>query len=73
MEQVTLADYPVKGLYFMVVNSPQNLTITAVSSMRKLRISVGAEKELINHKLFNTCMENAFERIFKYALNETSS
>ncbi|RZC86690.1 hypothetical protein C5167_030041 [Papaver somniferum] len=73
VEQVSLADYPVKGLYFMVVNSPQNLTITAVSSMGMLRISVGAEKELINHKLFNTCMENAFERIFKYALNETSS
>ncbi|KAI3981312.1 hypothetical protein MKX01_004576 [Papaver californicum] len=72
VEQVSLANHPVKGLYFMVVNSPQNLTITAVSYMGKLRIAVGAEKELIDHKLFNTCMENAFERIFKDATNVTS-
>ncbi|KAI3891015.1 hypothetical protein MKW98_007320 [Papaver atlanticum] len=73
VEQVSLADYPVTGLYFMVVNVPQNLTITAVSYMGKLRIAVGAEKELINHKLFNTCMENAFEKIFNDAINVTSS
>ncbi|KAI3872035.1 hypothetical protein MKX03_009895 [Papaver bracteatum] len=73
VEQVSLADHPVTGLYFMVVNVPQNLTITAVSYMGKLRIAVGAEKELINHILFNTCMEDAFERIFNDAINVTSS
>ncbi|KAI3872037.1 hypothetical protein MKX03_009897 [Papaver bracteatum] len=73
VEQVSLADHPVKGLYFMVVNVPQNLTITAVSYMGKMRIAVGAEKELINHILFNTCMEDAFERIFNDAINVTSS
>ncbi|KAI3872535.1 hypothetical protein MKX03_012234 [Papaver bracteatum] len=73
VEQVSLAEYPVKGLYFMVANVPQNLTITAVSYMGKLRIAVGAEKELINHKLFNTCIENAFEKIFNDAINVTSS
>ncbi|KAI3934354.1 hypothetical protein MKW92_005675 [Papaver armeniacum] len=73
VEQVSLADHPVKGLYFMVVNVPQNLTITAVSYMGKLRIAVGADKDLINHILFNTCMEDAFERIYNDAINVTSS
>ncbi|KAI3955861.1 hypothetical protein MKW98_006221 [Papaver atlanticum] len=73
VEQVSLADHPVTGLYFMVVNVPQNLTITAVSYMGKLRITVGADKELINDKLFNRCMEDAFETIFNDAINATSS
>ncbi|KAI3948612.1 hypothetical protein MKW92_011232 [Papaver armeniacum] len=65
VEKMSLAKYPLKGLYFMVVNIPQSLMVTIVSYMGKLRITIGSEKELIDQKLFNTCMEKAFERIYK--------
>ncbi|KAI3893810.1 hypothetical protein MKW92_012784 [Papaver armeniacum] len=65
VEKMSLAKYPLKGLYFMVVNIPQSLMVTIVSYMGKLRITIGSEKELINQKLFNTSMEKAFERIYK--------
>ncbi|KAF6159605.1 hypothetical protein GIB67_034567 [Kingdonia uniflora] len=35
----------------------------------KLRVAVGAERGFIDHKLFNSCLDKAFERIFKAALN----
>ncbi|KAI3837198.1 hypothetical protein MKX03_010763 [Papaver bracteatum] len=68
VEKISLANHPVTGIYFMV-----SLMITMVSYMGKMRISVGAEKELINNKLFNTCLEKAFENIFKAATGSTSS
>ncbi|KAI3922588.1 hypothetical protein MKX01_006277 [Papaver californicum] len=73
MEKISLENRPVKGIYFMVVNVPQSLMVTMVSYTGKMRIIVGAEKELINHKLFNACLEKAFERIFKAAIDSVSS
>ncbi|KAI3960642.1 hypothetical protein MKX01_003816 [Papaver californicum] len=73
VEKLSLANHPVKGIYFMVVNVPQSLMVTMVSYMGKMRITVGAEKELINHKLFNTCLEKAFEIIFKASMDSVSS
>ncbi|KAI3894950.1 hypothetical protein MKW92_007389 [Papaver armeniacum] len=73
VEKISLANHPVKGIYFMVVNVPQSLMVTMVSYMGKMRIAVGSEKELINHKLFNACLEKAFERIFKDAMDSVSS
>ncbi|KAF5199114.1 O-acyltransferase wsd1-like [Thalictrum thalictroides] len=68
-EQIALANHPCKGMYFMVVAVPQSLTITMVSYMGKVRVAVGAEKGFINHQQFTACMEKAFERIFKAAIN----
>ncbi|KAI3903746.1 hypothetical protein MKW98_020569 [Papaver atlanticum] len=59
VEKISLANHPVKGIYFMVVNVPQ------------MRIAVGAEKELIDQALFNACLDEAFERIFKAALSSS--
>ncbi|KAI3987040.1 hypothetical protein MKX01_036830 [Papaver californicum] len=67
VEQMSLANHPVKGLYFCVINAPQSLLISLVSYMGKVRVTVGGEKELINHKLYNSCLNKAFERIFKAA------
>ncbi|KAF6140009.1 hypothetical protein GIB67_042148 [Kingdonia uniflora] len=69
MERIALAEHPCTGIYFMVVGVPQSLTITMVSYMGKLRVAVGAERGFIDHKLFNSCLDKAFERIFKAALN----
>ncbi|GLT63750.1 hypothetical protein SLA2020_362890 [Shorea laevis] len=43
-EAMTLANHPLKGLYFMVAGVPQSHTITIVSYVGKLRIAVGTEK-----------------------------
>ncbi|KAI3854223.1 hypothetical protein MKW98_024646 [Papaver atlanticum] len=73
VEKMSLAKYSLKGLYFMVVNIPQSLMVMIASYMGKLRITIGSEKELINQKLFNTCMENAFERIYKASTKTIST
>ncbi|KAF2283189.1 hypothetical protein GH714_043519 [Hevea brasiliensis] len=65
VERMALANHPVKGLYFMVVGVPQSLTITMVSYTGKLRIAVGTEKDFIDPQKFKSCIENAFEMIFK--------
>ncbi|KDP24113.1 hypothetical protein JCGZ_25770 [Jatropha curcas] len=67
VESMALANHPVKGLYFMVVGVPQSLTITMVSYTGQLRVAVGAEKGFIDTQKFNSCIENAFEMIFKSA------
>lgn len=67
VEQMALANHPCKGLYFMVVGVPQNLTITILSYMRTLRIAVGAEKGHIDSQKFNSCIEKAFELMYKAA------
>ncbi|RZC52679.1 hypothetical protein C5167_021106 [Papaver somniferum] len=72
LEKMSLANHPVKGLYFMPVNDPVSLFLTMMSYLGKMRIGVGVEKELINHKLFCTCLEKAFERIFEAAMGSSS-
>ncbi|KAI3908544.1 hypothetical protein MKX01_009346 [Papaver californicum] len=73
VEKISLANHPINGFYFMVVNVPASLMITMISYMGKMAISIGAEKELINHKLFSNCLEKAFERIYEAAMDSASS
>ncbi|KAE8660901.1 putative Bifunctional methylthioribulose-1-phosphate dehydratase/enolase-phosphatase E1 2 [Hibiscus syriacus] len=63
VEQMALADHPVKGLYFMVVGVPQSLTITMMSYMGKLRVAVGTEKGYIDPTKFKSSIETAFGMI----------
>ncbi|GAB4832007.1 hypothetical protein Ancab_006024 [Ancistrocladus abbreviatus] len=68
VEQMALANKPVKGLYFMVVgapSTPQSIIITVMSYMRNLRIAVGVEKGFIDLQKFKMCLENAFQLIFE--------
>ncbi|CAK9171068.1 unnamed protein product [Ilex paraguariensis] len=67
VEQVALANHPVKGIYFAVVGAPQSLGITVMSYVGKLRVAVLVEKGFIDPRLFKSCIENAFELIFKAA------
>ncbi|KVI04342.1 O-acyltransferase, WSD1, C-terminal [Cynara cardunculus var. scolymus] len=68
LEKMTLANQPVKGLYFMVVNIPQSLTVTMMSYMDQLRVAVGTEKDLIDPVKFKNCTEQAFSMMFNVAV-----
>nr|POE50296.1 o-acyltransferase wsd1 [Quercus suber] len=70
VEQVSLDNHPIKGLYFMVLGVPQNLIITIVSYMGNLRISAVMEKGFLDPQRFKSCVENAFEIILKAANDE---
>ncbi|KAJ1412769.1 O-acyltransferase, WSD1, N-terminal [Sesbania bispinosa] len=63
VEQMALANHPIKGLYFMVVGPPESLTITIMSYMGKLRIAFGLEKDFMDKQKFKSCMENSLEKI----------
>ncbi|XP_047317629.1 wax ester synthase/diacylglycerol acyltransferase 4-like [Impatiens glandulifera] len=65
IEQCSLANHPCPGMYFMVVGVPQNLTITMISYMGKMRIAVGTERTHINSQKFKSCLEAAYDMIFK--------
>ncbi|XP_024630514.1 O-acyltransferase WSD1 isoform X2 [Medicago truncatula] len=67
MEQMALANHPIKGLYFMVVGPPESLTITIMSYMGKLRIAFGLEKDFIDKQKFISCMESSLEMIITAA------
>ncbi|KAJ0986435.1 hypothetical protein J5N97_004791 [Dioscorea zingiberensis] len=64
MEQMQIADHPVRSFYFMVVGVPQSLTITMVSYNGKLKVAMGTEKGFIDSELLVSCLEKSFERIF---------
>ncbi|KAH7533361.1 hypothetical protein FEM48_Zijuj04G0122700 [Ziziphus jujuba var. spinosa] len=65
VEQMALANHPVKGLYYTVAGSPQGLDISVISYMGKLRVTFGVKKGHIDCHKFKSCMENAFHIIFK--------
>ncbi|GAB4832003.1 hypothetical protein Ancab_006020 [Ancistrocladus abbreviatus] len=70
VEQMALANQPVKGLYFMVVGvscAPQSIAITAVSYMQNLRIAMGVEKGFLDLQKFKMCLENAFQLMLEAA------
>ncbi|KEH17312.1 O-acyltransferase (WSD1-like) family protein [Medicago truncatula] len=72
VEQMALANHPVKGLYFMVVGPPESLTVTIMSYMGKLRIAFGSEKDFIDKQKIKCCMEKSLEMIIK-ASRKTST
>ncbi|XP_020233929.1 O-acyltransferase WSD1 [Cajanus cajan] len=67
VEQMAVANIPVKGFYFMVAGSPESLTITIMSYMGKIRIAFGVEKDFIDKQLFKSCLENSIEMITEAA------
>ncbi|KAL3821461.1 hypothetical protein ACJIZ3_007366 [Penstemon smallii] len=68
VEKMALSNQPVKGLYFMVVGVPQNLTITMMSYNGKLRVAIGTENGLIDAQKFKSCVQNSFDIILKAAV-----
>ncbi|KAH7533320.1 hypothetical protein FEM48_Zijuj04G0118300 [Ziziphus jujuba var. spinosa] len=69
VEQMALANHPVKGLYYSLVGTPEDLDISIVSYMAKLSITIGTKEGHIDVQKFKSCMEQAFDTIFKAAQN----
>ncbi|XP_068643463.1 wax ester synthase/diacylglycerol acyltransferase 4-like [Aristolochia californica] len=67
IEQIEIADHPVKNFYFLVMGSPQSLTATIVSYMGKLTISMVLEEGFIVPHLLVSCVNEAFEKIYDAA------
>ncbi|KAL3848842.1 hypothetical protein ACJIZ3_010724 [Penstemon smallii] len=71
LEKMSLADHPIKGLYFVVPGPPQSITVTMVSYVETLRIAMTMEKDFMDPDTFKSCMEHAFEVIYKAALDDS--
>ncbi|KAA8524358.1 hypothetical protein F0562_010781 [Nyssa sinensis] len=52
---------------------PESLSVTMVRYVGKLRVSVGVEKDFIHPCKFKSSIENAFQMIFKAAVQSPSS
>ncbi|XP_061362880.1 wax ester synthase/diacylglycerol acyltransferase 4-like [Gastrolobium bilobum] len=68
VEQMALANHPIKGLYFTMTGGPQNVNITIMSYERVLRITLRTLKGFIDEQKFKGFVEKAFEDIFKEAM-----
>ncbi|GFZ05652.1 hypothetical protein Acr_17g0012240 [Actinidia rufa] len=73
IEQMALANHPCAGMYFMVVGVPQSVTITVMSYVGKLRVAIGTEKGHIDPNKFKSCIQNAFDMMFKATVTNSSS
>ncbi|XP_060672753.1 wax ester synthase/diacylglycerol acyltransferase 4-like [Ziziphus jujuba] len=69
VEQMALANHPVKGLYYSLAGTPEDLEISIVSYMGKLSVTFGAKEGRIDLQKFKSCIEQAFDTIFKAAQN----
>ncbi|XP_019432114.1 PREDICTED: O-acyltransferase WSD1-like [Lupinus angustifolius] len=61
VEQVSLANHPIKGFYFMTVGLSQSLTVTITSYMGYLRVGFGVEKGFIDEHQLNSCFQTSME------------
>ncbi|XP_057792473.1 wax ester synthase/diacylglycerol acyltransferase 4-like [Salvia miltiorrhiza] len=68
IEPMALDNQPCKGLYFAVAGPPQSLSVTMISYVGKLRIAVTSEKGFIDQNKMKSCIEYAFEVIYKAAI-----
>lgn len=71
VEEMALANHPVKGLYFVVTGAPQSCSVTIVSYVDKLRIAIVVEKDFVDPNKLKSCIEYAYESIFKAAINSS--
>ncbi|TYI87880.1 hypothetical protein E1A91_D04G166700v1, partial [Gossypium mustelinum] len=65
VEQMALANHPIKSLYFMMVGGPEILTVTMFSYMGKLRVAFKTEKGFIDPEKLKSSIHNAFEMMLK--------
>ncbi|KAI8551630.1 hypothetical protein RHMOL_Rhmol06G0200900 [Rhododendron molle] len=71
IEKMALANHPIKGLYFTFIGSPESLAITIMSYIGQLRITIRMEKGFMDPRKFNSCIQKAFDMIFKTAVQNT--
>ncbi|KAI4353736.1 hypothetical protein L6164_002667 [Bauhinia variegata] len=68
VERMALANHPVKGLYFTVMGTPECIGITVISYVKTVRITLKTQKGFIEEKKLRSCMEKAFEVLYKDAM-----
>ncbi|KAI9086828.1 hypothetical protein K1719_031422 [Acacia pycnantha] len=68
LEQMALANHPVKGFYFTMTGGPENVNITIMSYMGSLRLTLRTLKGFIDEHRFKCCLQNAFELVHKAAM-----
>ncbi|XP_020229483.1 O-acyltransferase WSD1 [Cajanus cajan] len=69
VEQVALANHPIKGLYFMTVGLSQSITVTITSYMGYIRVGFGVEEDFIDEYQLKSCFETSLEMMLKAAKN----
>ncbi|KAK7374511.1 hypothetical protein VNO80_07941 [Phaseolus coccineus] len=67
IQQMSLANHPVKGLYFTLAGGPESLAISIMSYVGVLRITLKTEKDFIDEEKLKSCIQNAFHMILKAA------
>ncbi|KAL5992700.1 hypothetical protein ACLOJK_013619 [Asimina triloba] len=75
MEKMAIAGYPLKGLYFAVLGSPQgeSLQLTIVGYNGNLRIMVSAQKGFIDSQLIVSCIKEAYQNMYREAYGKELS
>ncbi|XP_061367099.1 wax ester synthase/diacylglycerol acyltransferase 4-like [Gastrolobium bilobum] len=68
VQQMSLANHPVKGFYFTLAGGPESLVISIMSYMGTLRVALKTEKDFIDEQKLKSCMQSAFEIILKAAM-----
>ncbi|KAK7281743.1 hypothetical protein RIF29_09990 [Crotalaria pallida] len=68
VEQMALGNHPISGLYFTMTGLPENVNITIMSYVKVLRITLRTLKGFIDEQKFKSCIEKAFEIIFKASM-----
>ncbi|KAK4368948.1 hypothetical protein RND71_012740 [Anisodus tanguticus] len=72
VEEMALANHPIEGLYFVVTGAPQSYSVTIVSYVDKLRIAIVVEKDFIDPNKLKSCIDFAYDSIFKAAVNSST-
>ncbi|KAK7394514.1 hypothetical protein VNO78_15043 [Psophocarpus tetragonolobus] len=71
IQQMSLANHPVKGLYFTLAGGPESLAISIMSYVGVLRVTLKTEKEFIDEQKLKSCMQSAFQMILKAAMENS--
>ncbi|KAK3414679.1 hypothetical protein EUGRSUZ_H00012 [Eucalyptus grandis] len=66
-DKLSLANHPLKGMYYTVAGTPESLRITIFSYAGNLRVAVGAEQGFIDSELYNHSLLDAFDMILRDA------
>ncbi|KAF3444100.1 hypothetical protein FNV43_RR13790 [Rhamnella rubrinervis] len=63
VEQMTVNDQPIKGLYFVAPGIPEDFGVTIMSYAGQLRIVIKMVRKHIDQHRMKSCIEKAFESI----------
>ncbi|KAI3849500.1 hypothetical protein MKW92_039805 [Papaver armeniacum] len=66
-DKMALYNHPINSFYFFTSGIPQSVAFFSVSYMEQLKLVVTMEKGFIDSKLFSSCMDEAFDDVFRAA------